>query len=164
MPHRPYDPHHPCESCRGTGWLMYSNTSGWRRGVGGAAMTWDQCEHCWGSGDADRPWPNLRELSQARKEADEDEVLTWFRAWSGLRSMRASDEAIWAEIMRVLEKQTRRRKLPDGVDPFWFHRTVERLFEMIKRLSASATRFGKRNNRDDSNGNTPSPGTGDGGP
>ena len=54
----------PCLVCRGTGWRLYGSTSTWRGGIGGQAMTRGQCDACWGSGDADRPWTNLRELER----------------------------------------------------------------------------------------------------
>ena len=52
----------PCEECEGLGVHVYANTSTWRRGIGGAAMTRDICDVCWGSGDKENTWLNLREL------------------------------------------------------------------------------------------------------
>lgn len=59
---RPREIETPCAACAGTGRKWYSNTSGWRRGVGGQSLTEMQCDACWGSGDAAHPWENLREL------------------------------------------------------------------------------------------------------
>lgn len=50
----------PCTKCNGKGSIMYGSTATWRGGIGGAAMTRGVCDGCWGSGDADRPWQDLR--------------------------------------------------------------------------------------------------------
>ena len=50
-------------SCSGTGKKEYPNTSGWfrdRGGWGGQAFTFDICDECWGSGDRNRPFRNLK--------------------------------------------------------------------------------------------------------
>ena len=52
--------YHSCPECNGTGVKMYGNTTTWRKGIGGAAMTNGVCDRCWGSGDADRPWYSHR--------------------------------------------------------------------------------------------------------
>jgi hypothetical protein len=52
----------PCEQCNGLGTKVYSSTATWQGGIGGAAMTTDVCDKCWGSGDKYRHWVNLRKL------------------------------------------------------------------------------------------------------
>ena len=47
-----------CGGCLGAGTRTYGDTSTWRRGCGGQAMTADVCDQCWGSGLAARPWPS----------------------------------------------------------------------------------------------------------
>ncbi len=49
-----------CEDCSGSGYKIYGDTSTWRGGIGGAAMTTDVCDKCWGSGSKRRPWPSHR--------------------------------------------------------------------------------------------------------
>ena len=56
----------PCKGCGGFGTKTYGDTSTWRRGIGGQALTIDVCDMCWGSGDAHRHWPSHRNLT--RKE------------------------------------------------------------------------------------------------
>ena len=56
-----------CKHCAGSGVKNYGNTSIWRMGIGGQAITSDVCDVCWGSGNADEPWTNLRKL---RKEQE----------------------------------------------------------------------------------------------
>lgn len=53
-------PGQECEPCEGSGIKVYPSTATWRGGIGGAAMTKDVCNHCWGSGVRDKPWPNWR--------------------------------------------------------------------------------------------------------
>jgi len=50
----------PCLSCQGLGVKVYGSTATWRGGIGGSALTDDVCDHCWGSGDNERPWPSHR--------------------------------------------------------------------------------------------------------
>lgn len=51
-----------CRGCGGKGQRCYSSTATWRGGVGGAALTDDVCDVCWGTGRTDRIGPNLRRL------------------------------------------------------------------------------------------------------
>lgn len=53
---------HPCEACSGLGVRAYANTATWRGGIGGAMITSDVCDRCWGSGDKVQPWTDLRRL------------------------------------------------------------------------------------------------------
>ena len=63
----------PCEPCHGLGVRVYGSTATWRGGAGGMAITSDVCDRCWGSGNADRPWPSHRKLSREDKSAFEGE-------------------------------------------------------------------------------------------
>lgn len=53
-----------CRTCDGAGVRMYSNTSGWRRGMGGAMCTMDVCDACWGTGDRWKHGADLRKLRE----------------------------------------------------------------------------------------------------
>lgn len=57
-----------CTSCKGFGKRTYPNTSGWRGGIGGQAITTDICDQCWGTGERDRKGPNLRAMNSMIKE------------------------------------------------------------------------------------------------
>lgn len=57
-------PSNACTACHGVGKRTYSNTTTWRGGIGGQAMTTDVCDRCWGSGDKTHTWLNLRAISQ----------------------------------------------------------------------------------------------------
>src|SRR5574342_79379 len=51
-----------CESCGGWGVRLYGSEATWRGGIGGAAMTRDTCDACWGSGDRERAGIDLRTM------------------------------------------------------------------------------------------------------
>jgi len=51
----------PCKGCDGAGTKAYGSTATWHGGAGGQAITTDVCDRCWGSGNANRPWPSWRE-------------------------------------------------------------------------------------------------------
>lgn len=50
----------PCQLCGGLGKYTYGDTTTWRGGCGGQTATTDICDKCWGSGDATKPWTDLR--------------------------------------------------------------------------------------------------------
>lgn len=56
----------PCLRCNGLGEYMYGSTATWRHGIAGQAMTMGVCDQCWGSGNANRKWLNLRELDKKK--------------------------------------------------------------------------------------------------
>lgn len=60
----------PCKKCNGTGSRLYPDITTWSHGIGGQLMTQDICDCCWGSGDADNPWTNLRKVNAIYKERD----------------------------------------------------------------------------------------------
>ena len=62
---------YPCEKCEGSGGLVYGSTSTWRHGIGGQTICYDVCDKCWGSGDKNKSWANLRTLySQISRKDD----------------------------------------------------------------------------------------------
>lgn len=58
-----------CERCRGQGSYVYGSTATWQGGLGGCAMTSGVCDKCWGSGDSECPWLDLRAV-KARQEKE----------------------------------------------------------------------------------------------
>jgi hypothetical protein len=54
---------HPCLVCNGDGTRLYGSSRTWRKNGGLALQAFhrDVCDECWGSGDADRPWPSWRD-------------------------------------------------------------------------------------------------------
>ena len=55
-------PGNECQKCGGSGVIVYGSTATWRGGIGGCAMTNDVCCECWGSGDKNHHWTNLRRV------------------------------------------------------------------------------------------------------
>lgn len=53
-----------CLGCSGVGHKMYGSTATWRGGIGGAAMTVDVCDKCWGTGRTDTTGPDLRKYER----------------------------------------------------------------------------------------------------
>ena len=53
-----------CSKCQGSGRALYANSKGWRN-KGVAQETIDICDRCWGSGDPENPWLDLRHMLQA---------------------------------------------------------------------------------------------------
>lgn len=61
----------PCKECGGSGIALYGSTATWHGGIGGAAMTYDVCDKCWGSGDDNKPWPSHREFYSMQRKLEE---------------------------------------------------------------------------------------------
>jgi len=79
-------------------------------------ITWDVCDECWGSGDANRSWTDLRRL-----EAEESARVTARAATLLADSLGMSMSALkpaGLALAQELDKQSRRRKPPLG-DGFW---------------------------------------------
>ena len=51
-----------CGMCNGLGHRAYGNTTTWRGGIGGQAITQGTCDKCWGTGRTDVTGVNLRDL------------------------------------------------------------------------------------------------------
>jgi len=56
----------PCVKCQGRGGVTYKSRAAWRETPRHhrihRAPTYAVCDQCWGSGDRDRRWANLREM------------------------------------------------------------------------------------------------------
>lgn len=75
----------PCKFCGGLGTRAYADTSTWHGGIGGQMVTGDVCDHCWGSGDENRHWIDLRASERARV-SNEVERLRQFDEITRLRA------------------------------------------------------------------------------
>ena len=105
---------------------------GWQGGIGGAAMTRDVCDVCWGSGDKHKTWQDLRVWRDRDTEMSREQAFKYLQTVFGasLSSLR-KDLLIFADI---IEKETRRRKLPEGTDEFWYKRSAETFAIAVRRL------------------------------
>lgn len=118
----------PCETCRGYGVCSYGNTSTWRRGVGGAAITRGVCDVCWGSGDADpeRAWLDLRTLDEWVASAVAERALHALEDACGARLTTTKPSVM--QIVEVLEKLANGRKTS-----FWTAPLAQGLANILRR-------------------------------
>ncbi len=123
----------PCDACRGLGVRMYSSGATWRGGMGVASSEYDVCDVCWGSGDAHRHGVDLRRLEGACVEWQEDQCMRYLaqRLGIGIGAMR---NRVF-DLANLAEKAGRRRKLPDGVDAFWWAHSWDALASILRKLA-----------------------------
>lgn len=101
----------PCPSCAGEGRKAYGNTSTWRKGFGGQAITWDVCDVCWGTGDRFRKGCDLRAWrdQEARETARYAVELLAKAAGAPYEHSQAAVTAIVALLLREAVTAGRRR-------------------------------------------------------
>lgn len=122
----------PCETCLGVGVQLYSSTATWKGGIGGCAMTTDVCDKCWGSGDKYRPGFDQRAMRDDKTQWERSQVAKWLSNHSGINF--SCTKKCWEHLLDRLDKEQRRKKLPDGIDPFWYYNTVNTLQAMLREL------------------------------
>lgn len=117
----------PCPDCGGSGVRTYSSTSLWRRGISGQAFTNGVCDKCWGSGDDNRPWTDLRKM-----EATFDDRVRVTAEDNLLRRLGSAyyPKEVFEQIADILETQTRKRK---GVSTE-FKQICNRLANVLKEM------------------------------
>ena len=123
----------PCSYCRGFGTMTYGSTATWHGGMGGASMTKDVCYNCWGSGDENDHWTDLRKLrnEENARVAAKALVLLEQRCGVWLRSLLPAIDELCLELDKF-ERQ--RRKRPSGFD------TVARCLASVLREMVAAMR------------------------
>jgi excinuclease UvrABC ATPase subunit len=60
-----------CSACSGLGARVYGDTSTWHHGIGGQMMTSGVCDKCWGSGDENKHWTNLRRQAERIRQLED---------------------------------------------------------------------------------------------
>lgn len=123
----------PCPKCDGYGVRLYGSTSTWRGGMGGQALTHGVCDSCWGSGDATRQWTDLRKLETERVAMSDRECAEWLARKCGASYSRMRESL--ARFADVIEAEKRRRKVPAGVDLFWYSRAAEAVAGALRSLA-----------------------------
>lgn len=98
----------PCSRCRGMGGRSYPSTATWRGGMGGASITYDVCDECWGSGDERAPWTNLRKERNEREAEVCRRVAAFWAEKSGAQFDNMHDAV--SAIADELERLSRSRK------------------------------------------------------
>lgn len=97
----------PCDTCSGSGVRAYANTATWHGGMGGASITHDVCDQCWGTGDKHRKGVDLRAMERDFNARVTREALTLIERRLGLRfaDMRKGIEEIAGEIEKIAGKR-----------------------------------------------------------
>jgi hypothetical protein len=72
-------------------------------------------------------------MEAERRDWERDQITRWLAQRTGASF--ATTRRAWAQLCERMEAETRRRKLPEGVDPFVYFRTVEVLVSMLRELS-----------------------------
>ena len=77
-----------CDTCQGAGRLMYGSTATWRGGIGGAALTADVCDKCWGTGTKSMRGADLKALLQLQRlcKRKDPPSITEINSWLDLIS------------------------------------------------------------------------------
>jgi uncharacterized protein YukE len=104
----------PCRGCNGSGVRAYGNATTWRGGVGGQVITSDVCDKCWGSGNSENVWVNLKSIARiSRKEAELVDVCGQLRAEVERLRAYVSDTDQWTRKLEqtVLEISEERDQL-----------------------------------------------------
>lgn len=122
----------PCSRCSGLGCYLYSHGSTWQGGMGTAGGRIDICDLCWGTGDANRAGVDLRKLTSDRKDWESHQAAEWLAKRLGLRIGGMS--AYVRRLSILAEKESRRRKIPEGYDTWFWARTWESLSNILLKL------------------------------
>ena len=122
----------PCPRCGGLGWSWYGSTSVWRGGAGGSAITQGICSKCWGSGDADCPWADQRKLEAAVESAHRESGAKWLVGQLGV-NLGTTGRTI-SRLAALAEKESRRRKLPEGEDEYWWRESWLAVAAQLRKL------------------------------
>ncbi|MGW8179631.1 MAG: hypothetical protein ACWGQW_12860, partial [bacterium] len=78
-----------CETCQGFGTIMYGSTATWRGGIGGAAMTIDVCDKCWGTGRKSTRGPDQKALEKLIRLVNRKDPPSHVEISSWLKMIRA---------------------------------------------------------------------------
>ncbi len=93
-----------CRDCDGLGVKAYADSSMWRRGPSGQAITAGPCDKCWGSGNPRRPWTDLRVV-----ESELGKVATLTRELDEANATRtAAQAASTRDLLRAREAERER--------------------------------------------------------
>lgn len=114
-----------CTGCGGFGNRAYGSTSTWQGGIGGAAITRDVCDKCWGTGRTDKTGADLRTIKNVMRRLEVESSRKWF------------DEAIGVKL------RTCRDCIPDIAKKlrstrwgqFWTARTAEVIADALEEVA-----------------------------
>ena len=130
----------PCPKCSGMGVRVYGSGATWRGGMGCAAMTWDVCDTCWGTGDTERTGANLREMERERCEWEEDQCVAWMARRLGVGL--ADTRRYVLMLADLAQKEERRRKIPEGFAEFWWANNWRAIASILRKIAGEEVRRG----------------------
>ena len=99
-----------CAPCNGAGRKVYASGATWRGGMGAASYKWDICDKCWGSGDSDAPWTNIRKLEEEFEQRVKEEAVARLARASGvgLGVCKPAIVELAAELLRLSNSRKQR--------------------------------------------------------
>lgn len=119
----------PCHKCNGHGWRNYGNTSTWTGGIGGQAITGGLCDECWGSGDDDVHFTDLRKMREGYELRIKEASINSFLKSYGLGF--SQFRGVIPSVVDAIEKLKRKRKpTPD----FWAHRAYDAIQDAMSEF------------------------------
>ncbi|HET9893135.1 MAG TPA: hypothetical protein VFQ42_21845 [Mycobacterium sp.] len=95
----------PCTTCGGSGRRGYSNSSTWRGGAGAAAITYDCCDTCWGTGDRYRHGIDLRKLRNEESTRIAKAALTAVTDSVGVQPSCGHTGEVLIELDKLLDRR-----------------------------------------------------------
>ena len=128
-------PEDACRTCGGAGQRMYGSTATWRGGMGGAMMTTDVCDQCWGSGDRFRTGTDLRKMR-------DEEAIAHAAVDALVQSCGATFPSAAPQVLAIVKllrdaveeaARGRSRKAKTERDSIWFAPLAEGLANMLER-------------------------------
>ena len=122
----------PCQKCKGTGIISYPSTATWRGGWGGSSITKDTCDKCWGTGDKDNHGSNLRDLIDFKENWKKEQVFYFLSAYLGITIETIRNRFL--QLSELAEKQSQKRKLPEGEEEFWWVHDWKSISSILKEL------------------------------
>lgn len=112
-----------CSRCHGLGTVAYSSGATWRGGMGVAQITYDLCDKCWGSGDEQRHFQNVR----AAEKTHEQDICAACIRWLG-EQIGVGDEVMRLRINEVADIVA---NVPRGASERYRLLSMERLLRRL---------------------------------
>ena len=124
-----------CKVCTGYGVRLYSHGSTWRGGVGTNSFQHDICDNCWGSGNRERPWRDLRTLETDFRERVAERAVDLLAHSCGAQFQSESTKAQVRIIIDHIDAIQRKRKIGNATDGelFWVKPLANNLANTLRR-------------------------------
>lgn len=126
-----------CRMCNGSGRRCYGDTSTWRGGMGGCAMTWDVCDKCWGSGDRYCPGVDLRVLRDQESKRVAERAINLLANSCGVG---LANGAVWDIVVAIEDLANRAAKPRRGAQKAYNEWTYNMARGLARALRAGIGR------------------------